>query len=180
MNRNATRWLMTILRYGLCVAAIVFLVYTVSWHDTVILKDAPDEAVRLLEWNESELTIEREGQPTTLTWDDVKHDDGVPAITYGIRGIVHRMNLRQALLAILIFLPVPILQSIRLVWMLAVQDVKLSYWNAIKLSYAGNFFNFALPGTVGGDVIKAYYVTRFTHHKTEAVTTIFLDRVVGL
>ena len=70
--------------------------------------------------------------------------------------------------------------AIRLVCMLGVQQVKLSLWNAIKLTFAGNFFNFALPGTTGGDLIKAYYITRFTHRKTEAVATVFLDRAVGL
>ncbi len=180
MKRRLTRWLLTTLRYGLCVGAIVFLVYTVSWHDTITLKDTPDQPLRLLEWNDDKLVVQRDDQPLTITWDQVKYDGDVPAITYGISGIVHRMDIGKALLAILLFFPVPVLQSIRLVWMLAVQDVRLSYWNALKLSYAGNFFNFALPGTVGGDVIKAYYITRFTHRKTEAVTTIFLDRVVGL
>jgi uncharacterized membrane protein YbhN (UPF0104 family) len=58
--------------------------------------------------------------------------------------------------------------------------VRLGYWPATKLTVAGNFFNFALPGTTGGDLIKAYYLTHYTHLKTEAVTTVFLDRAIGL
>jgi uncharacterized protein (TIRG00374 family) len=64
--------------------------------------------------------------------------------------------------------------------MLAIQGVRLSFWTATKLTFVGNFFNFALPGTTGGDLIKAYYLTRYTHLKTEAVTTVFLDRAIGL
>jgi len=67
-----------------------------------------------------------------------------------------------------------------LVAMLAVQDVRISLWTSTKLSFVGNFFNFALPGTTGGDLIKAYYLTHYTHLKTEAVTTVFLDRAIGL
>ena len=33
----------------------------------------------------------------------------------------------------------------------------------------------------GGDLMKAYYAARETHHKkTEAVTAVFVDRLVGL
>jgi uncharacterized protein (TIRG00374 family) len=56
----------------------------------------------------------------------------------------------------------------------------LRYWNAVKLTFAGNFFNFALPGTTGGDLVKAYYISHYTHLKTEVVTTVFLDRAIGL
>jgi len=171
---------MPILRYGLCAAAILYLIHIVPWNDHVTLNDAAKTRVRLLEEHDNELVIERDGERETVTWEQVYHQDGVPAVAYGISGVVRRTAIGKALLAILIFLPVPVLQSIRLVWMLAVQDVHLSYWNAFKLTYAGNFFNFALPGTVGGDMIKAYYVTRFTRRKTEAVTTVFLDRIVGL
>ncbi|MBU0617932.1 MAG: flippase-like domain-containing protein [Planctomycetes bacterium] len=180
MKRRFTRWLMPLLRYGLCAAAIVYIVQIVSWYDQVRLNDPAKSRVRLLEEHDDRLVIERDGQPETITWDDINYEDDVPDIKYGIRDVVHRMDRMTGLLAILLFFPVPILQSIRLVWMLAVQDVRLSYWNSFKLSYAGNFFNFALPGFFGGDLIKAYYVTRFTHQKTEAVTTVFLDRLIGL
>lgn len=182
MKRRFTRWLMPLLRYGLCAAAILWLINVVAWNDSVVLSDPGRTRVRLLEENPDDgtLVIQRDGRRETITWDQVRHKDEVPEVSYGISGVVRRANLTKALLAILIFFPVPILQSIRLVWMLAVQDVRLSFWNSVKLTYAGNFFNFALPGTVGGDIIKAYYITHYTHRKTEAVTTVFLDRVIGL
>ena len=188
METGLKRWLMPLLRYGLCLVAIVYLVHAVSWYDTVALRGVKGERFRLLEehagadGNIREIVILRDGQRETVPAARVAliKDTNLPDIRYGIRGVVRRMDLGLAWLAIVIFLPVPLLQSIRLVWMLAIQDVKLTYWNAIKFSYAGNFFNFALPGTTGGDVIKAYYITRFTHRKTEAVTTVFLDRAVGL
>ncbi len=168
-------------RIALCAGAIAFLVYTVNWHDHVCLNDAERTEVRLLEQRDDRFVIKRDEQRQEIGLDQVARlPDGTPEIRYGIPGVIRRAAGLLALAAILIFIPVPLLQSIRLVWMLAVQDVRLSYWNSIKLSYAGNFFNFALPGMVGGDLIKAYYITRFTHQKTEAVTTVFLDRAVGL
>lgn len=50
-----------------------------------------------------------------------------------------------------------------------------------KLSLIGTFFNFAMPGGVGGDVIKAYYFTRENPgSKVVAVTSVLMDRVLGL
>jgi glycosyltransferase 2 family protein len=52
---------------------------------------------------------------------------------------------------------------------------------AVRLNLIGSLFNMVIPGAVGGDVMKAYYVTRdATGRKAEAVATILLDRVVGL
>ncbi len=97
-----------------------------------------------------------------------------------VRQVVANLNYSQALLAIVIFIPAPTLQSLRLVWMLRIQNIRISYWLAMKFSFAGNLLNFAIPGSTGGDLYKAYYLTKHTHQKTAAVTTIFLDRIVGL
>lgn len=50
-----------------------------------------------------------------------------------------------------------------------------------KLSLIGVFFNFAMPGGVGGDVVKAYYFTKDQPGtKVIAVTSVLMDRVLGL
>jgi uncharacterized protein (TIRG00374 family) len=64
---------------------------------------------------------------------------------------------------------------------LKVQGLHLSLWRATRISLVAQFFNSFLLGSTGGDVIKAYYAARETHHKkTEAVTTVFIDRLLGL
>ncbi len=64
---------------------------------------------------------------------------------------------------------------------LAVQGLILPLGRATSISLVAQFFNSFLLGSTGGDFIKAYYAARETHHlKTEAVTTVFVDRLVGL
>jgi hypothetical protein len=64
---------------------------------------------------------------------------------------------------------------------LEVQGLHMSLWRATRISLVAQFFNSFLLGSTGGDVIKAYYAARETHHKkTEAVTTVFVDRLLGL
>ncbi|NLF37847.1 flippase-like domain-containing protein [bacterium] len=69
----------------------------------------------------------------------------------------------------------------RLQILLRAQEVRLSYWRTLKYNCIGYFFNLALPGGTGGDVVKAVYVMRETKEKkAECVSVILLDRVMGL
>jgi uncharacterized membrane protein YbhN (UPF0104 family) len=64
---------------------------------------------------------------------------------------------------------------------LRVQGLNLSFWRAMEITLVAHFFNSFLLGSTGGDLMKAYYAARETHHKkTEAVVTVFVDRLVGL
>ncbi len=64
---------------------------------------------------------------------------------------------------------------------LRVHGLKLSWGRAGEISFVAHFFNSFLLGSTGGDLMKAYYAARETHHKkTEAVVTVFVDRLLGL
>lgn len=98
-----------------------------------------------------------------------------------LRQAVATVDRRLAFFSILGFAPAPLLLALRLKWLLVVNDVHLSVWQAIKVTFAGNFIINALPvGTGGGDAVKAYYIARTTSLKHEAVTTVFFDRVIGV
>lgn len=64
---------------------------------------------------------------------------------------------------------------------LRVQGLDLSAGRATEISLVAHFFNSLMLGSTGGDLMKAYYAARETHHKkTEAITTVFVDRLIGL
>jgi glycosyltransferase 2 family protein len=64
---------------------------------------------------------------------------------------------------------------------LRVQGLDLPFSRAGEISLVAHFFNSFLLGSTGGDLLKAYYAARETHHKkAEAVTTVFVDRLIGL
>lgn len=57
----------------------------------------------------------------------------------------------------------------------------IGYREAFSLSMIGMLFTVVIPGSVGGDVIKAYYVgTRVPNRRAHAFTTILMDRYLGL
>ncbi|MBN1796582.1 MAG: flippase-like domain-containing protein [Sedimentisphaerales bacterium] len=64
--------------------------------------------------------------------------------------------------------------------LLRVQSIKISYWVAFRLHLLGIFYNICLPSAVGGDFIRAGYVTTHTDKKIEAALSVFVDRFVGV
>lgn len=64
---------------------------------------------------------------------------------------------------------------------LRAQGLDLSVDRTAEISLVAHFFNSFLLGSTGGDLMKAYYAARETKHKkAEAVTTVFVDRLIGL
>jgi len=56
-----------------------------------------------------------------------------------------------------------------------------SWWNTLRLSSLGLFFNLVLPGITGGDLPKALLVVRENpDRRADALATVVIDRLVGL
>ncbi len=73
------------------------------------------------------------------------------------------------------------LSSLRWYFLVRAQGLDLSVKNLLELTMIGNFFNTFMPGAVGGDLIKAWYVAgREPTRKTKAIFTVLLDRAIGL
>ncbi len=65
--------------------------------------------------------------------------------------------------------------------LLDARGLHLPLLRTLQLYFVGHFFNAFLFGATGGDVVKAWFVTReIPGHKTEAVSTVVLDRLIGL
>ena len=98
-----------------------------------------------------------------------------------LAGVWRSADKRLLFWSVLAFGPAPVLLAMRLKLLLAVHDIRLTAWQAIKVTFAGNFVINALPvGTAGGDSVKAFYIARDTPSKHEAVTVVFFDRVIGV
>jgi glycosyltransferase 2 family protein len=64
--------------------------------------------------------------------------------------------------------------------LLKAQEIHIGYFTALKLHFLGLFYNNCLPGSVGGDLLRAWYVTHHTDKKVEAALSVFVDRAIGL
>jgi hypothetical protein len=70
----------------------------------------------------------------------------------------------------------------RLRMLLAAQGTRLSFVTMLRLTYLGAFFDIFLVTSVGGDAVKAVYLAQEAPvgRRTEAVSTLVLDRLMGL
>jgi len=57
---------------------------------------------------------------------------------------------------------------------------RLAPWLSIRLFFEGQFFNQALPSTVGGDGVRMYRAYRNGLPLEPAISSVILDRVIGL
>lgn len=61
------------------------------------------------------------------------------------------------------------------------RGIQISIWNGFSLYLIGIFFNYALPGSVGGDVVRGYYlVSEYPQHKADTILSLVIDRIMGL
>lgn len=110
------------------------------------------------------------------------HDSGITRSYYrrGLFSILRSTSIMLIVIGMVYYGLVNILGSIRWWVLLKSQKIPLSLWHANRLSFLGYFFNNVMPGLTGGDIVKSYYVAMETHKKTGAITTVFLDRAIGL
>lgn len=66
-------------------------------------------------------------------------------------------------------------------FLLRSQGVNISPLKAFELTLIGIFFNFAMPGGVGGDVVKGVFITQqFPDKRGITAMSVLMDRVLGL
>jgi uncharacterized protein (TIRG00374 family) len=60
------------------------------------------------------------------------------------------------------------------------QDLPFALRDAFRLGLIGYFFSLFLPGSIGGDVVKATFLAREQKRRTVAAATALMDRAIGL
>jgi uncharacterized membrane protein YbhN (UPF0104 family) len=84
------------------------------------------------------------------------------------------------LLALVVGLVSTLLTFVR--WYILVRAVELPFrlFDAFRVGFIGLFFNTFMPGSVGGDVIRAAVLAQEQERRTIAVATVLMDRAIAL
>jgi uncharacterized membrane protein YbhN (UPF0104 family) len=83
-------------------------------------------------------------------------------------------------LSLVTFAAAQVIISVRWWLLLRAQSIHIEVLAAVRLFYLGLFYNNVMPGAVGGDLLKAWYVAKHTDRKLEGVLSVIVDRVIGL
>jgi uncharacterized protein (TIRG00374 family) len=85
------------------------------------------------------------------------------------------------LLAMILVFSNILLNNRRWTCLLRAQGFPFSQWQTLPLTFMGLFFNFVMPGGIGGDVVKGYYLLRsHPERRVLAATTLLMDRLLGM
>ncbi len=84
--------------------------------------------------------------------------------------------------ALAVYLTAQTTLAFRWLLLLGIHNIHISAGQAVRLTYLGLFYNNLMPGAVGGDLLKGWYIT---HHcrkdqRLEAVVSVLVDRLIGL
>jgi uncharacterized protein (TIRG00374 family) len=91
-----------------------------------------------------------------------------------------QMNLWVFAACLGVFIIGQIVVALRWWLLLRTQSIFIGFWAAVRLHFLGLFYNNFMPSSVGGDLIRAWYVTRHTDRRFEAALSVFVDRAIGL
>lgn len=101
-------------------------------------------------------------------------------LEYGFLPTLGRVTGVYLLLGLLSLICGHLLSVVRWRMLLRSQGMMVTFWQVLRWTYIGVFFNNVMPGTTGGDVIKAVFVGRECHDTTRAVVSVFVDRIIGI
>jgi uncharacterized protein (TIRG00374 family) len=112
---------------------------------------------------------------------DAKQISVGPRVEVGLIRMVKQAN-RGYLLGAIFIIPVcHLLTSMRWHVLLRALEIHISQARAFTINMVGAFYNAFMPGTTGGDLVKAYYAAKHAPDKrTRAVMSVLVDRAVGL
>jgi glycosyltransferase 2 family protein len=103
-----------------------------------------------------------------------------PVIEEGLKRRVMHANAWLLVGAMAIFPFVFLLTTYRWWMLMRMVHIRMTLRRTFTINMVGNFYNSFLLGSTGGDVIKAIYAARNTTHRTRAVVSVMVDRVIGL
>ncbi len=171
----------------LVAAALLVIVFRqVHWKDYVV---SGQQSMPVLDRRPAAAPTEvlvREGPrwSTQAHWRSITEFDRQPAtgiiIRDGFASSLSNIKIMVFAAALLSFFLSTFVLAARWNVLLRVQSIRLPFWEVLRWTFLGDFFNTLMPGVVGGDVVKAYFAVRQTRQTAGVLVSLFLDRLLGM
>ena len=102
--------------------------------------------------------------------------DSIPKMCYTVK----HLPLSILLFGLFLFFLSIFIVSFRLKLLLATQDIFLNTTDIAKLTFISYFFSSFLPTSIGGDVVKAFYISKISNKTMQSYASVFIDRFLGM
>ncbi|MBI3754357.1 MAG: flippase-like domain-containing protein [Deltaproteobacteria bacterium] len=94
-------------------------------------------------------------------------------------GTMRYMDPLMLLVVLLLYAADLIISAYRWSLFLPHAGIDMPFLRLVSLYYIGGFFNIFLPTAIGGDVVKSYYLYKFSGKGGNSLASVFLDRFTG-
>lgn len=192
------------IRLLIAVLGVGYILYTLSWSDQVWLPAGyvtEHGAVEDENGSSFEITAitdvgymigfkksldskehrkDRYARRTLISFAELGPGEDQPQFKPSFITILKQSNATLLILGSLLFIPIVLLATLRWWVLMRARRIPIGLGRVGRLALAGYFFNLCMPGTTGGDVMKAYYAAKGTHQRADAVVSIGIDRLCGL
>jgi uncharacterized membrane protein YbhN (UPF0104 family) len=198
-----------LVRIVIAAAGLVYIGYNVNWYDEVqvpakLARVGADGGTELVPNPEKGLTLRvtggevnpeeaaprmpltvagvGKGGPVTRTVQPAQFgtEEDKYLLRPGLRTTLKHARLSFLFLGLLLVFPIYPIQAVRWRLLLRSRGMEVSLARSLRLVMVGSFFNYAMPGSTGGDVVKAYYAAARSDRRADAIMSVVVDRVVGL
>jgi uncharacterized protein (TIRG00374 family) len=103
-----------------------------------------------------------------------------PLVEVGLNRMVREADVRYLLLALTVIPIAFALTTYRWHLLLEAVGIHIAMLQTFAVNMVGLFYNTFMPGSTGGDLVKAWYASKHTPHRTWAVISVLMDRAIGL
>lgn len=185
-------------RMLIAAAGVGYILYTLNWSDQVWLpagyevqpgihggEDGRRYSVIKDHGKSYTIGVPPDSQGTGPDWGEIAKADLVtsgqgPRFEPSFLTLIGQANGPLLAGGLLVFAPVFLIGSLRWLALMRARGIEIGFGRVYRLTMAGAFFNLCMPGTTGGDVMKAYYAAKGTHQRADAVVSVAVDRACGL
>ena len=98
----------------------------------------------------------------------------------GIVNILKNVDIKMIIYAMILLTIQVFIATTRWQFVLKCQKIMLGYKNTLQILWSGLFFNQAMPSSVGGDVIRGYYLKKQGMTLGRATLGVLMDRLFGM
>jgi uncharacterized protein (TIRG00374 family) len=176
------------LKVGVLAVLITIIFHAVEWRDSYSQVSAEGETLVQVEgrivgdWSGKSVHFVPDGdRPLQIIRPETATDGTQTVVSPGFPTYLKNLHpLRFALGAMCFFIFLIIINA-RWWWLLRANRLYVGFFEVQRLGWIGFFFNNVIPGTTGGDVVKAVYIARrCSTDRVRALVSVVVDRIVGL
>ena len=169
-------------------ALFTIIFFAINWRDSYSLVASDGETLSHVEghilgdWNGDSIRFIPDGSNTPeIIRGGVRPDAAQIVIKPGLLTYIQNLDLFFFVSGALCFVISILVLNMRWWWLLRASLLNVGALEIQRLAWIGLFFSNIIPGSTGGDVVKAIYIAkRCSTDRVRALVSVVVDRMVGL